>query len=110
MTAMHDTAMANGRRFFLTYMPEARGQTIVDIGAQDVNVSLRQVAPPSNTYVRVDFVAAPGVDVVMTDPYRIPLEDGSTDAVVTSSVFEHSEFFWLLFHDILRVLKPSGLL
>ena len=24
-------------------------------------------------------------------------------------VFEHSEFFWLLFNEVMRVLKPSGL-
>lgn len=32
------------------------------------------------------------------------------DIVVCSSVFEHSEFFWLVFNDIQRMLKPSGLL
>jgi SAM-dependent methyltransferase len=32
------------------------------------------------------------------------------DVVVSSSCFEHSEFFWLLFNEILRILKPTGLL
>jgi len=31
------------------------------------------------------------------------------DVVVSSSVFEHSEMFWLLFVEVLRVLKPRGL-
>lgn len=58
----------------------------------------------------MDFADAPGVDVVLTDPYSIPLEDGLADAVVTSSCFEHSEFFWLTFMEALRLLTPSGLL
>jgi SAM-dependent methyltransferase len=51
---------------------------------------------------------AQGVDIVLTDPYRYPLETGSADMVVTSSCFEHAEFFWLSFLEILRILKPEG--
>jgi glycosyltransferase involved in cell wall biosynthesis len=49
------------------------------------------------------------VDVVITDPYNLPLESNSVDVVVCSSCFEHSEFFWLLFIEIQRILKPDGL-
>jgi SAM-dependent methyltransferase len=57
----------------------------------------------------VDFVSGRGVDVVLQDPYELPFEDQSVDVVVCSSCFEHSEFFWELFLDIMRVLKPTGL-
>jgi SAM-dependent methyltransferase len=106
---MHDTAMTFGKRFFDTYLAGRSGLTIVDIGAQDVNGSLRSVAPAGNRYVGVDFVAGRGVDVVITDPYSLPLEDESADVVVCSSCLEHSEFFWLVFLDIQRLLKPDGL-
>jgi len=107
---MHDTAMKHGAAFFNTYLSNAKNLTIVDVGAQDVWGSLRSVAPPNNKYIGVDFVKAKGVDVVITDPYSLPFEDESADVVVSSSCFEHSEFFWLLFNEILRILKPTGLL
>lgn len=107
---MHDTAMLLGRTFFETYMDGATGQSIVDIGAQDVNGSLRTVAPPGNTYTGVDFAEGKGVDVILQDPYVFPFPDGTFDVAVCSNCLEHSEFFWLTFMEILRILKPSGLL
>ena len=107
---MHDTAMQHGKLFFETYLKDAKNLTIVDVGALDVNGSLRSVAPNNNKFVGVDFAQGRGVDVVITDPYALPFEDNSVDAVVSSSCFEHSEFFWLSFNEIQRILKPSGLL
>lgn len=107
---MHDSAMEYGTLFFNTYLKNSKDLTIVDIGSQDVNGSLRSVAPPNNKYVGVDFVKANGVDVLITDPYSLPFDNESVDVVVSSSCFEHSEFFWLLFNETLRILKPTGLL
>jgi SAM-dependent methyltransferase len=107
---MHNSAKKHGALFFDTYLNNAKDLTIVDIGAQNVNGSLRSVAPPNNKYVGVDFVEAKGVDVVIADPYSLPFEKESVDVVVSSSCFEHSEFFWLVFNEILRILKPTGLL
>jgi SAM-dependent methyltransferase len=107
---MHDTAMKNGKRFFDTYAKNKTGLKIVDVGSLAVHGALRNVAPPNNTYIGLDFADGPGVDVLIKDPYALPVEDNSVDIVVCSSVFEHSEFFWLVFNDIQRMLKPSGLL
>jgi len=107
---MHDTAMLNGKRFFDTYYASSMGPvTVLDIGAQDVNGSLREVCPTNGRYVAVDFVEGKGVDVVLKDPYKLPFDDGCAEIVVSSSCLEHSEMFWVLFLEILRVLKPSGL-
>jgi len=99
---MHNTAMEFGRIFFETYAKEAQGRSIVDIGAQDVNGSLRSVAPPNCKYTGVDFAVGKGVDVVITDPYSLPFEENSFDFCVSSS--------WLLFNEIMRILKPNGVL
>ena len=107
---MHDTAMELGQRFFETYCRDATGLKIMDLGAQDVNGSLRNVAPPGNEYIGVDFENAKGVDVVLTDPYKFPFEDNTFDVVVSANCFEHSEFFWLTFLEAIRVAKPDGLL
>jgi SAM-dependent methyltransferase len=107
---MHDTAMEYGKIFFDTYIGNSKALTVVDIGSQDVNGSLKSVMPANNNYIGVDFVKAKGVDVVITNPYNLPFENESVDVVVSSSCFEHSEFFWLLFNEILRILKPTGIL
>jgi SAM-dependent methyltransferase len=110
---MHYTALKNCKHFFEAYSQYVgeEGQKIVvaDIGSQDVNGSLKSVLPPGFDYVGVDFVEGKGVDVVITDPYKLPFPDGSFDVVLSSSCFEHAEMFWLVFLEIMRVLKPHGL-
>src|ERR1700681_3485236 len=106
---MHDTAIQNGERFFNTYAAQLKSATVLDIGAQNINGSLKNVCPPHVRYIGVDFVSGTGVDVVLEDPYNLPFENDSIEMVVSSSCFEHSELFWLLYLAIMRVLKPSGL-
>ncbi len=109
---MHATAMSNARDFFATYapgFPEGQAVRVVDLGAQDVNGSLREACPGRFEYVGVDFVAGRNVDVVLDDPYKLPFPDATVDVLVSSSCFEHSELFWLVFLEILRVLRPHGL-
>jgi SAM-dependent methyltransferase len=106
---MHRLAMKNGQLFFNTYVARLGNVTVVDVGAQDVNGSLREVCPPNAAYIGVDFTEGKGVDVVLDDPYTLPFESNSIDVIVSSSCFEHSEMFWLLFLEISRVLKPDGL-
>jgi SAM-dependent methyltransferase len=101
--------MSNAKLFFDTYVQELQRPVVVDIGAQDVNGSLRTACPNSVTYIGVDFVSGQGVDIVLDDPYVLPFDDNSVDVIVSSSCFEHSEMFWILFLEILRVLKPAGL-
>jgi SAM-dependent methyltransferase len=107
---MHPTARSNARLFFDTYLRELGAAKVLEIGSQDVNGSLRDIAPPSVEYVGIDFAEGKGVDVALKDPYRLPFDDESFDAVASSSCLEHSELFWLTFLEALRVLKPHGLL
>jgi SAM-dependent methyltransferase len=102
--------MRHGQLFFETYVPPRAELTIVEIGAQNVDGSLRDVAPKTARYIGVDFVSGRGVDVVLTDPYELPLDDALADIVVSSSCFEHSEFFWLSFLEMVRITKPTGLI
>ena len=106
---MHHTAIQNGKMFFDTYVSPMERPTVLDIGSQDINGTLRQVCPHRATYVGVDFSPGKNVDVVLDDPYKLTFEDESIDIVVSSSCFEHSEMFWILYLEIMRVLRPSGL-
>jgi hypothetical protein len=79
---MHPSAMNNAAQFFDTYsaaIPMEDKPRVIDIGAQDVNGSLRQVTPPQFEYVGLDFQKAKGVDVILEDPYVLPLADASVD-------------------------------
>lgn len=106
---MHNSAMKTGKLFFDNYC-QRDNLKIVDIGSQNVNGSLRDVAPNNCEYVGVDFEAGNGVDVVLTDAYKFPFPDNTFDVLVTSSCFEHSEMFWLTFLEGIRVLKSHGLM
>lgn len=106
---MHPSALDIGKRFFDTYCTEGSVTTVVDLGSQNVNGSLKDVRPKGLNYVGVDFVPGEGVDIILDDPYQLPFDSNSVDIVVCSSVFEHSQFFWLLFLEIMRILKPNGI-
>lgn len=109
---MHATAMKNCESFFATYAEGFAGVhdvQVIDIGSQDVNGSLRQVTPPSFSYTGLDFQKANNVDIILEDPYALPLPDNSVDVALSSSCLEHSEMFWLVFLEVMRVLKPAGL-
>jgi ubiquinone/menaquinone biosynthesis C-methylase UbiE len=106
---MHTTALENGKLFFDTYVKNKGDITVIDIGSQDVNGTLKSVAPSNVKYIGVDMEAAKGVDIVLSDPYKLPFADNSIDAIVSSSCFEHSEMFWVLFLEMMRILKPDGL-
>jgi len=103
---MHDTALALGREFFRRYAPIA--PSILDLGAMDLNGSLRSVAPKDSHFVGVDMSDGPGVDYVVEPGQRLPFEDGSYDLVTASSVLEHDPEFWLTVAEMRRVVKPGG--
>lgn len=106
---MHKSALDFGRHFFELYCKDLTDATVVDIGSQDINGSLKDVCLPSLRYVGVDFVQGRNVDIVLDNQYQLPFADSSVDIVVSSSCFEHSAMFWVLFSDIVRILKPGGL-
>ncbi len=106
---MHDTALENAEYFFKTYASRRSGLKVVEIGSLDVSGTLRSVAPADCEYLGLDFAEGPGVDRIVEDPYDLPVEDEFADIVVSSSCFEHSEFFWLVFAEAQRILKPDGL-
>lgn len=107
---MHESATFYGKLFFDKYCRSSAKDplSVIEIGSQNVNGALRDISPAGINYIGLDFVAGKGVDIVIDDPYRLPFEDDSVDRVVSSSCFEHSEFFWLVFLEAMRILKPDG--
>jgi SAM-dependent methyltransferase len=106
---MHPSAFEHGRLFFeLYWQPEF--SEVVELGSQNVNGSLRDHCPAGARYLGMDMVAGNGVDLVVMPGKPFPLADDSVDAAVTSSAFEHDVCFWETFLDLIRILKPGGLL
>jgi O-antigen biosynthesis protein len=105
---MHDTAAAFGAAFFRSYVDAIERPRILEIGAGDVNGSLRGCAPFAAQYTGVDLEGGPGVDLVLADPYAYPSDAESFDAVVSSSCFEHDPMFWLTFAEMCRVVRSGG--
>lgn len=82
---------------------------VVDIGSTDVNGSYRQFFPVERfNYVGVDMAPGKGVDLVISDPYKIPIQDNFADAVISGQMLEHNEFFWLTFAEKIRILNHNG--
>lgn len=110
---MHASAHRTALQFFDVYTSRLGAGTVVEIGSKQVSETqhtLRHHCPSHLGYLGLDLEAGLNVDLVLSDPYILPLEDESVDVVLCTSVFEHSEFFWELYAQILRVLRPGGLL
>lgn len=110
---MHASAYQTARQFFEVYAIALPFGTVVEIGsrqAAEEQRTLRTLCPSHLDYVGLDLEPGINVDIVMNDPYVLPLGDDAIDIVLCTSVFEHCDFFWELFEQILRVLKPGGLI
>ncbi len=107
---MHDTAEKNVKRFFDIYVDKTNNVKILEIGSQSMGgFIIRNLATSNIEFIGLDITNGNNVDVVAQNPYKYPLEDNYFDYVVSSSCFEHTEFFWETFLEILRVLKHDGL-
>ena len=103
---MHDTALTIGSLFLDNY---ARPPcTVVELGAMNVNGTLRNMAPEAAVYIGLDMEAGHGVDVVVKPGAPLPLASETADLVISSSMFEHDSFFWETFLEMVRIAKPNG--
>ncbi len=86
--------------------------TIIDVGSyqtDEMNSSYRTLfSEPGWKYLGVDISAGPNVDIVLPSAYTFPFADDYADVVVSGQAFEHIEFFWLSWQEMVRVLKPGG--
>lgn len=102
---MHPSAMEFARVFFFKYQPA----TVIEIGSYDLcGGPMRSAAAHPCRYTGIDLMPGNGVDKVMRDPYLIPWPSNDVAAAVSTSTFEHVEFPWLLFLEMVRVVKPAG--
>ena len=104
---MHRSAYKNGERFFKSYCQNRiENKIILDVGSYDVNGTLKPIFK-NGTYIGLDMAEGPNVDVV-APANEIPFCKDHFDIIISSSCFEHDDFFWLTFLEMCRVLKSGG--
>ena len=108
---MHNSALESFNNFKSVYLSELRNKKfkLIDVGSLSVNSNIKNSLEDNMEYIGIDIVKGENVDVVLNNPYKFPFEDKSIDVVISISNFEHTEFFWLTYLEILRVLKDDGL-
>ena len=80
---MHASSLENMQRCYDFYLAAPRPAdggrlTVVEIGAGEFNGSYREIFPGDRfSYVGCDRADGPGVDIVLDDPYRLPLPDAT---------------------------------
>jgi SAM-dependent methyltransferase len=107
---LHVSSYEHMQRLVSKYLDRELAIEAIDIGAYDVNGSYRTLFDsPKWRYTGVDLEKGPGVDVVLNSPYRFPFASRSVDVIVSGQAFEHVEYFWMSWLEMIRVLKPGGL-
>jgi SAM-dependent methyltransferase len=106
---MHSSSLEHMTRLVQGRLQPGRPLHVIDIGSYDVNGSYRPLFErPGWRYTGVDLEPGPNVDVVLTSPYRLPFSSDSADLVVSGQAFEHVEFFWQTWMEMIRIVKPGG--
>ncbi len=110
---MHESSKIRMEYFVKTYLSNVKHKMkVIDIGSRDVNGSHRYLFDSDKfEYVGLDLVPGKNVDIIPKKVYAwTEIQDNSYDVVITNQTFEHIEFFWVTFQEMVRILKPKGLL
>ena len=116
---MHGSAMWWGKQFLKNYSIKGKilevgsCKQIKELESQQSGTTIYQKAlrdqqPKDSEWIGADISPGPGVDVVLSDPHKIPFPDGYFDASISSSVYEHVLFPWELFKEQCRCVKVGG--
>ena len=109
---MHSSSIRNLERFFKVYLNKFDNPKVLDLGgAKKSKINGLDILKKLNykfEYTTVDIEPHSSVDVVLKDPYVFSeLKESQFDIVISISCFEHIEFFWKTYIEILKVLKPD---
>ncbi len=106
---MHDAALRQMDRLLNRY--EHSVASVLDVGSLDVNGTYRAIVERRGWhYTGLDTQPGPNVDVVADNPYRYPFEDDTFSVVISGSTMEHVGQIWRWVPELVRVLRPGGML
>lgn len=110
---MHEESYNKMSELIRRYTPEDDGNAVrvLDVGSTDVNGTYRPLIEEKGwKYIGLDLQEGPNVDIVTTKPYKFPLVAGDFNIVLTGNVLNNVPHPWKLFPEMVRVLRPGGLL
>lgn len=113
---MHASSLENMQKCYTRYVithewNKKEKIDVIDIGGANVNGSYADVFSEKPFHYRAaDISEGADVDIVLENPYNLPFADNSVDILISGQAFEHVEYFWLLFEEMIRVLDNNGLL
>lgn len=91
--------LVNGPRMVLDYVKN--GSAVIDVGSGPERLG--------KEFINVDIFPFPEVDIV-ANATHLPFKDNSVDAAVSESLFEHVPDASLVAKEMVRVVKPGGLI
>lgn len=106
---MHLSAILGMYEFIKKYAKPR--DKILEVGSEGSNHyrQLPHILELKPNYVGLDIKKGFNVDIAVEDPYSWKeLSDNEFDIVISGSTLEHIEFFWVVFKEMARVLKPGG--
>ena len=112
---MHYTSLENMKKVYDRYIRDHAAFNkntvkVIDIGGSNINGSYRDIFDsPKYQYKAVDVTKGKGVDIVLRNPYQLPFKNNSVDIMISGQAFEHIEFFWLTFKEMMRCLREDGI-
>lgn len=97
--------------FFATvrkhYPEHFKAARVLEVGALDINGSVRELFERCN-YTGVDLQPGPGIDLACAGQL-LEFPTATFDTVISAECFEHNPFWRETLANMLRMLKPGGL-
>lgn len=81
--------------------------TVLDFGSRDVNGTYRDLFPTPWTYTGYDIQGGKNVDVVMSNPFHVPLPECSVDLIISGNTLEHVSNPFFIVSELARVMKGT---
>jgi ubiquinone/menaquinone biosynthesis C-methylase UbiE len=109
---MHLSSLIRMHKFLEKHLKP--GDKLLDVGSRtsrDGEPTYRQlldILEIECDYTGLDIEAGENVTLVVEDPHCWMEVDTEFDIVISGQMLEHSEFFWVTFQEMVRVLKPGG--
>ena len=104
---MHESSVKNMKAFFDAFVKSPA--SVLDIGSKGGDAYRDISLSGGHSYVGLDVEGGQNVDIVVADIYSWKeVKDVAYNVVISGQAFEHIEFFWLTFKEMVRVLKKGG--
>lgn len=106
---MHASVMQFGQEVLLPH--RIAGKRILEVGALNVNGSLRDHCTQHNPalYIGVDMVPGPGVDVILPAEHLSNVfAEEAFDLIICTEMLEHAEHWYACLAEMISVLRLGG--